>query len=127
MRNLTAVLLLAVFLPACCIAGIEIFGDCKEGPRGEDQALDGTPITSFDFGTLRPDGTASYTWQIANVGDEPGYAFASVDGCPWVTITQDPSGQLVLPGEAVQVTAQLSYVGQECVPVQCSVTTGIAE
>jgi hypothetical protein len=125
MRNLFTVLLLAVALPGCCIAGIEIFGDCKEGPRGQDQNLAGEPITSFDFGTMRPDSTASYTWQIANVGDEPGYAFATVADCQWVTITQDPSGQLVLPGESVQITAQLSYVGAPCVPVQCEIETGV--
>jgi hypothetical protein len=125
-RILIALLLLPVLvLPGCCSAGIDFFGICKEGPRGEDQDMEGSVIVLFDFGTMRPDSTASFAWLVKNVGDEAGTVAASVTDCEWVTLTLDPTGTVLQPGESAPIEAQMSFVGAPCMAVQCRVETEV--
>ena len=126
MRYLTLATLLFT-LAGCCAAGIDLFGTCREGPRGEDQLADGTPITEHTFPVLHPGEADTLTWYIANVGDETGTATASVpvDCQAWVTLLTDPTGTVLAHGERAEIAAELQYRTAPCVDVQCRVETGV--
>lgn len=128
MRYLTLALL-CLAVTGCCSAGIDLFGTCKEGPRGEDQDMNGVPITEHTFLTMHPGEADTLTWQVANIGDERGTVTASVpaDSEQWVNLLVDPTGTELEPGEAAPITAELHYRNGPCIDVQCRVETGVRE
>ena len=127
MRNLTSLLLLALlFLPACCIADIDILGGCREGPEGRDENLSGEPINAHVFPMLHPGEADTLRWQIRNVGDEPGTPFARVTDCEWVRVLTDLSGVILLPDQVAFVEAEISFTVENCVAnVACEIETGV--